>query len=156
MRRDKNDEKWQAAKKRCFELDKKRCLLCQCMTVKESLIYKQNLSGFSIITIDPAHHYPVSLRPDLMYNADENIFCLCRAHHEALDHMRDPITGDFCSPDVTENYWQRIIQQRKENLSQTHSLDSDIDKPFFESLDDDEQIITTDTNNFGELFYEDL
>lgn len=152
MRRDKNDEKWQEAKRRCYELDKSQCLLCQCMTVKEVILFEKNESGFSTSKIDPAHHLPVSLRPDLMYNADENIFCLCRAHHEALDHGRDPITGDFCTPDVTEKYWQRIIAKRKENLGQ-----STVELPsLFYDREEKSEAAKTSELSFDGLFYEDL
>lgn len=131
MRRDKNDEQWQATKSRCYELDNGQCLLCQCMTLKELEIFRSNLSGFSTSKIDPAHHYPVSLRPDLMYDADTNVFCLCRAHHEALDHGRDPVTGDYCTPDVTEKYWQRIIAQRERNL---HKSKTELPDFFYDDL----------------------
>lgn len=113
MRRDKNDEKWQECKQIVYDLDKSQCLLCQCMTVAESIAFTN--SG-PIITskIDPAHYKPVSLRPDIMYDPD-NVFCICRAHHERLDNCKNPITNEHCSKDVTESFWQRIIAKRKEN-----------------------------------------
>lgn len=152
MRRDKNDKKWQETKRRCYELDNSQCLLCQCMTVQEAMIFEKNKSGFSTSKIDPAHHYPVSLRPDLMYNADENVFCLCRSHHEALDHGRDPITGDFCTPDVTEKYWQRIIAKRKENLGQ-----KTVDLPdLFYSEGKENSEAGASELNFDGLFYDEL
>lgn len=153
MRRDKNDEKWQAAKQRCFELDKNQCLLCQCLTVKEALLFEQNQDGFSTSKIDPAHYKPVSLRPDLIYDADNNIYSLCRRMHERLDHGRDPVTGEYCTPDATEKYWQRIIAKRKENLSKTDNVDL---PEFFYNGETETNIKKDTTDHFDGFFYEEL
>lgn len=114
MRRDRNDEKWQECKRQVYELDKSQCLMCECMTVAESLAFAKSNPGATYI-IDPAHYRPVSLRPDIMYDVN-NVFCVCRAHHERLDNCKNPITGDFCTSNITESFWQRIIAKRKENL----------------------------------------
>ena len=115
-RRDKNDVKWQECKRKVYEMDKSQCLLCQCLTVKEAMISQKNPTGFSTTKIDPAHYKAASQHPELIYDPS-NVFCICRRHHEALDHGRDPVTGDYCTADVTESYWQRIIAKRKENLA---------------------------------------
>lgn len=113
MRRDKDDEKWQECKRIVYELDNSQCLMCQCMTVAESIAFA-NSNPMNTSKIDPAHYKPVSLRPDIMYDPN-NVFCVCRAHHDRLDNCKNPITGDFCTKAVTESFWQRIIKKREEN-----------------------------------------
>lgn len=150
-RRDKNDERWQECKRKVFELDKGQCLLCQCLTIKEAKIFAENLSGFSTTKIDPAHYRPVSQNIELMYDPN-NVFSLCRSMHEALDHGRDPVTNKYCTPDVTEQYWQRIIAKRKENLNQTEThLPEFFDGEKSEPVDPD---CNKDIKDL--LFYDDL
>lgn len=122
MRRDKNDKQWQDCKKEVYKRDKSSCLLCECLSVAENIKFQESNPEFSTYIIDPAHHLPVSLHPELMYNPD-NVFCLCRCHHERLDHCRNPVTGEICTSEVTEEFWQRIINKRKENLEKEHSKD---------------------------------
>lgn len=117
MRRDAKDKKWQDCKKQVYEMDKSQCLLCQCMTVAEAIQFK-NSNPINTSRIDPAHYKAVSLRMDLMYDP-QNVFCICREHHNRLDRNRNPITNELCTPEVTESFWQRIINKRKENLSTT-------------------------------------
>lgn len=115
MRRDKNDIKWQECKQKVKEMDKGRCLLCQSLSIQEALLFKKNLEGYSTTIIDPAHHLPVSQNIKLMYDPN-NVFSLCRQMHERIDHNKDPITGNSCSSEIIESYWQRIIKQREKNL----------------------------------------
>ena len=114
MRRDANDEQWQECKRQVYEMDKSQCLLCQCMTVAESIQFN-NSNPFNTSKIDPAHYKAVSQRMDLMYDPN-NVFCLCRCHHNRMDTSRNPITDEHCTSEVTESFWQRIIAKRKENL----------------------------------------
>ena len=115
MRRDKNDLKWQDCKNRVYEIDKNQCLLCQSLSVAEDLAYKESVKDQLVINkIDPAHHLPVSLRPDIMYKVS-NVFCLCRTHHTRLDSNQNPITGKYCSSEETKYWWSRIIKQREKN-----------------------------------------
>ena len=146
MRRDKNDEKWQECKRIVYNLDQSRCLLCKCLSVKEAMIFRNSNPEWSTTTIDPAHHYPVSLRPDLMYDPN-NVFCLCRAHHERIDHTRDPITGDFCDSKRTEYWWSRIIQERNKNTNK-------VELPTF--YDDEQNKTSEDSEVSNEFFYADI
>lgn len=113
-RRGKDDELWQECKRQVYEIDQSQCLLCQCMTVAEGITFAKS-NPYNTAKIDPAHHLPVSQRPDIMYDVN-NVFCICREHHNRLDNCRHPITGEVCNSEVTESYWQRIIAKRKENL----------------------------------------
>lgn len=121
MRRDKNDEEWQECKKKVYEMDKSQCLLCQCMTVQESLLFEKS-KPFNTSQIDPAHYKAVSQDIKLMYDPN-NVFCVCREHHNRLDRGFNPITNEHCTSDVTESFWQRIIQKRKDNLEGKNKVD---------------------------------
>lgn len=116
MRRDKNDLKWQECKRKVFELDKKQCLLCQALTVAEMLRFQKSNPEFSLDIIDPAHHIAVSRDTKVMYNVD-NVFSICRCHHERLDNCKDPITGKPCTKEDTDYWWSRIIKKRQDNLN---------------------------------------
>ena len=73
--------------------------------------------------------------------------------HERLDHGRDPVTGEYCTPDVTEKYWQRIIAKRKENLSKTDNVDL---PEFFYNGETETNIKKDITDHFDGFFYEEL
>lgn len=131
MRRDKNDSKWQACKQEVFKLDKGSCLLCENLSVAENIRFQKSIIPFGTLgVIDPAHHLPVSKRPDIMYDVN-NVFSLCRCHHERLDNGKNPITGDFCSQEDTEYWWQRIIKQRESNLEESKNFSF---TPFYSPL----------------------
>lgn len=115
MRRDKGDTKWQDCKSKVYTLDKSCCLLCQCMTVQESIIFSKS-NPENTTKIDPAHYKAVSQRQDLMYDPN-NVFCLCRTHHNRMDSNRNPITNESCSKEIIESFWQRIINKRQENIN---------------------------------------
>lgn len=114
MRRDKNDVQWQNCKDIVFNLDKSQCLLCQCLTVSESIVFQKS-NPENVLKIDPAHYKAVSQRQDLMYDPN-NVYCLCRSHHERMDNNRHPITNETCTKEVTESFWQRVIAKRQENV----------------------------------------
>ena len=119
MRRDKNDTKWQDCKRQVFEIDNHQCLLCQSLTVVENLEYQKSLQNTSVIQkVDPAHHLAVSTHPNLIYDVS-NVFTLCRTMHNRLDSNQNPITGEYCSSEEIEMYWQRVINQRDKNLSKS-------------------------------------
>lgn len=130
MRRDANDEAWQECKRKVYELDKSQCLLCQVMTVQEAMQFSAS-NPVNTSTIDPAHRIAVSQRMDLMYDVD-NVFCICRCHHNRLDTSRHPITNEHCTSDVTNLFWQRIAKQREENLKGNKKVK--IPEFFFEDL----------------------
>jgi 5-methylcytosine-specific restriction endonuclease McrA len=133
MRRDKNDEQWQEVKRKVFEIDKGQCLLCQDLTASEMELWKQSgTDGFSTTKTDPAHHHPVSLYAELMYDVD-NLYTLCRCHHERLDYMMHPLTGKHIQQDEVERWWQRIINRRKINQSE-HNVE--LPEMYYDSLDD--------------------
>lgn len=117
MRRDKNDIKWQECKKAVFEMDKKQCLLCQCLSIPESIRFQQSIPDTPTSIIDPAHRVAVSKNIKLMYDPN-NVFSICRCHHERLDNCKNPITGKPCSSEDIEYWWNRILKKRKENLEE--------------------------------------
>lgn len=115
MRRDKNDQKWQDCKRKVLEMDNNKCLLCECLTIPEAIRFQKSNPEFSTYTIDPAHHIAVSRSIKSMYDPN-NVFSICRCHHERLDHSKNPITGKPCNSEETEYWWKRIIKKREENL----------------------------------------
>lgn len=129
-RRGADDEEWQECKRKVQELDKGVCLLCSAMTVAESIVFN-NSKPYNTVKMDPAHHIAVSQRTDIMYDPN-NVFTLCREHHNRLDQGRNPITGDFCKKEETEKYWQRIIAKRNENVNGTPEVQL---PEFFEDFD---------------------
>lgn len=132
MRRDKNDIKWQECKKEVYKLDNCQCCLCKVMTVSEFLTQKQYVERRSLSintsTIDPAHHLAVSQRPDLMYDVN-NVYCLCRYHHDSLDNCRNPFNQDQITKEEVEQYWSRIIQTRQKPGNETVKIDSSFYEP---------------------------
>lgn len=120
MRRDKNDIAWQECKKQVFEKDQSTCCLCKVMTTAEYQLQKSYIQSkqvfANITTIDPAHHLAVSQRPDLMYDVD-NVYCLCRWHHDNLDRNKNPFDQEPITNECVEQFWSRIVESRKEKES---------------------------------------
>lgn len=111
-RRGSDDLEWQKAKKKVRELDNNSCCICKCLTYAEAIQMQDSCHGNgNFETIDPAHHYPVSIRPDLVYNTDE-IYCLCRFHHDRIDNYRDPVTNEIIGKEKHEEWWDRIKATR--------------------------------------------
>jgi hypothetical protein len=147
-RRSKDDEKWQAVKEQVQKLDKCQCLLCMNLSATEMKQFENSIRNFSTHIIDPAHYKAVSQRPDLIYDVN-NIYSLCRQMHERIDHCMDPVTGDFCDSQRTEYWWQRIIEQRRQNLEQAKLKSSS----FY--LGDLDTAVEPETKGDG-FFYEDF
>lgn len=106
MRRDKNDEKWQAVKKVVKKRDKNICQICKCLTRVEAEKSNKDALPITLNVIDPAHIYPVSLYPEIMYEAN-NIMCLCRHHHSLIDNYKDPVDGNSIDENQVFYWWWR-------------------------------------------------
>ena len=120
MRRDSNDKKWQKCKKKVFAEYGHTCQICKCLTSKE-MIETQKLSSLNLYSqIDPAHIYPVSVYPELMYNTD-NILPLCRHHHTLIDDYQDVVSGDHITENKVFYWWWRA------KYCQTDTYDENID-----------------------------
>lgn len=115
MRRDKNDEAWQACKKVVYQLDGNMCCLCKCMTfaeqAKQQAFFKKQGSTGNLSTIDPAHHIPVSSDISIMYDPN-NVYCMCRWHHHNLDNLMNPFDQSPMTQEEAEAYWQRAMNTR--------------------------------------------
>lgn len=136
MRRDKNDEKWQSVKKTVKKRDKNICQICRCLTGDEAIKSRKDAVLITFSIIDPAHIYPVSKYPEIMYEAD-NIMCLCRHHHSLIDNYKDPITGENIDENKVFYWWWRAknsitdkydeTQDYKELLKQKYKRKSSFD-----------------------------
>ena len=72
---------------------------------------KNSFSHFSHSIVNSPSISPVSIRPDLVYNTDE-IYCLCRFHHDRIDNYRDPVTDEIIGKEKHEEWWNRIKATR--------------------------------------------
>lgn len=107
MRRDSSDQKWKAVKDLVRKRDRNKDRILRVLTVKEALILQKNAPSVMLKKLDAAHIFPVSLYPDIMYD-DHNIVTLNRYSHEALDSLRDPITGLPLTYEERQEWWKRI------------------------------------------------
>ncbi len=106
MRRDKNDKKWQQAKKAVFNRDGKSCRLMKILSVSDAYVLKKN-AGAMLKVIQPAHIYPVSLNASIMYEP-ANIVALNAYSHQMLDNMKDPVSGKPISRSEVYVWWKKI------------------------------------------------
>jgi len=111
MRRGLEDEKWQEVKEKVYKRDK-TCRFLAIMTWAESKRIMKKAPAKLLNTLDPAHVFPVSLFPHLVYDV-ENVVLLCRYVHECLDSGKNPITGDSLTKEEHENLWMRIIGEAR-------------------------------------------
>jgi hypothetical protein len=96
MRRGKDDDLWQEVKTKTYVRDRGKCRLLQSSSYKETLFIsnlafqegKKTLMG----ALDPAHIYPVSLHPHLIYE-ELNIVWMNRFSHDLLEFKNSPYTG---------------------------------------------------------------
>lgn len=120
MRRDSNDKKWQECKKKVFKKYGHSCLICKCLNLKE-MIETKKLSSLNLYSrIDPAHIYPVSIYPEIMYD-ENNILPLCRHHHTLIDDYQDVVTGENIQENKVFYWWWRA------KFCQTSEYDESID-----------------------------
>lgn len=112
-RRDQNDQEWQKVKEIVAKRDKNFCRLCSILTSKEHLLFV-NSNPSQTARIDPAHCLPVSTHPAFCYKED-NIYSLCRAHHQRIDDFVSPVTGKECSSNRHYWYWWRVINKSTED-----------------------------------------
>ena len=106
MRRDKNDEQWQEAKKIVFARDS-HCRLIEVLSAREFLIL-QRKAGIILSRFDPEHVFGAGAYPKLIYDTD-NIVRLNRFSHTKLDNVCSPITGDCITYEERQSWWERII-----------------------------------------------
>jgi hypothetical protein len=106
--RDKNDKEWQDVRQFVYTRDNNRCRLCSILTYKEKLIFdKTHPSQWHL---DPAHVFPVSTYPSQVYNRN-NVYSLCRTHHERIDNYCSPVTGKQISINRHFWWWYRVINK---------------------------------------------
>jgi hypothetical protein len=112
MRRGADDIKWQDVKKRVYKRDDGHCQLFKILTLKESaelaaFALKEN-QRVLLYSTDPAHIFPVSLFPHLVYE-DLNIITLNRFAHDQFENHRSPLTGERLSEEEYNSFFSRMI-----------------------------------------------
>ena len=117
MRRGPDDIEWQKCKKEVARRDGGVCCFCKTMTPKERSLFFQSFGKADVPyhmsqLLDPAHRLTAGTNPDIMYDPD-NVFQLCRVHHDRLDTYRDPITDEYINKEKHDEYWERIANTRK-------------------------------------------
>lgn len=122
MRRDKNDERWQAVKEEVRSRDQSKDRIYRVLTMKEALLLRKKAPRCLLEKLDAAHIWPVSIYPDLMYDKN-NIVLLNRYSHENLDNMRDPVTGESLTYEERQAWWEKIAGAQWQKL--LNRLDSD-------------------------------
>ena len=120
MRRDKNDQEWQALKLRVFQRDG-GCQLMKILSPQKAMTLMREAKGMVQI-LDPAHVFGVGPFPHLCY-VDDNVVLLNRYSHDMLDSMHDPVTGKFIDRETRDRWWTLIVGEERfrklEALSQT-------------------------------------
>ena len=106
MRRDSSDLKWSECKRKVKERDGNVCQICKCLTGKEVKETKKHCSSYLFSVFDPAHIYPVSVYPNMMYD-ENNVMTLCRNHHTMIDDYRDPVYNYHIYENKVFYYWWR-------------------------------------------------
>ena len=106
MRRDSKDAAWAKVKRTIYSRDNDSCRLIKTLSVSDMMALKRN-AGQRIGVMQPAHIYPVSLMPEIMYEP-ENLITLNAYSHSMLDSMRDPITGKNISKSEVYKWWEKI------------------------------------------------
>lgn len=126
-RRDSKDLDWQNVKKKVRARDKNTDRILRILTAKDFLILKKLAPPLLLNTLDPAHVYPVSTHPQLVYNED-NLVLLNRYSHENLDSLRDPVWGKPISYEEMMLWWEKIAGKEQwgslQNQLNPPSLDS--------------------------------
>lgn len=115
--RDKNDTTWQKLRDEIYERDKSKCRFLSILTPVEMIQFKQS-GPRELNKIDPAHVFPVSTHPKMVYQAD-NIYCLNRTTHHRLDDYLSPLTGNECSKNRHFWWWWRIINKSTNKYNKT-------------------------------------
>ncbi len=106
-RRGPEDDEWQELKVRVKDRDRNQDRLIRILTVREVALLKRSAPPFLLIQLDPAHIYPVSTHPKLVYD-DDNVVLLNRWSHTNLDCMKCPLTGKPISCEERQKWWERI------------------------------------------------
>lgn len=106
-RRSSNDPEWQKCKEIVRSRDKGRCQFYKCLSAVEAYSIKAGTQH----EIDPAHIFPASHEPELIYNPD-NVISLERWVHRRMDDYKNPLNGD--NIDLNEHYywWYRIFMRK--------------------------------------------
>jgi len=108
LRRDKNDTNWQTLKKEVLKRDRTSCQLMKVLTAQEMGVLKHLAPPYLLKVLDPAHYYPVSTHPHLIYTK-ENVYTLNRYSHEHLDNCENPLTGEPITFEERDLWWKRLI-----------------------------------------------
>ena len=104
--RSKEDEQWQETKRLVSIRDKNMCVACRMLTPREYQAFMAS-RPIGIGMIQHAHIIPVGRDQGLTYDVD-NVVCLCAAHHDRIDSMRDLVTGKAMKRSDQEHWWERI------------------------------------------------
>lgn len=138
MRRDENDIEWQALKERIFKRDKS-CRLIKSLTYKENLMLStlaNKRKEFNLLTIiDPAHIYPVSLYPHLIYE-DLNVILLNRFAHNMLEKHTCPLTGKTLNKEEYELFFIKILGDYKFSFLKTWAKHPELYKIYKEKINE--------------------
>lgn len=111
-RRSADDQEWQQTKIDVHMRDKDQCRFCNCLSIPELKYSRKALHIYeSEPHCDCAHYHPVSTHPELVY-CRENVYCLCRSHHRAIDNFVDPLTGGPMDKNKQDYYWYRIMLKK--------------------------------------------
>ena len=107
MRRGADDQLWKTVRQRVRDRDSNTDRLLRIITVREAVLLSRTAPKIQLITLDPAHIYPASGYPGLIYE-ENNIVLLNRYSHENLDNSRHPIMGTPISKEEMMSWWERI------------------------------------------------
>lgn len=108
-RRGSDDPKWQKVKKQIALRDRDVDRILKVVSFQEALALKKNAPFAMLKKLDPAHIFPVSTHPHIMYDPD-NLMQLNRYSHTNLDNCKDPITGDSITREERQAWWARLAQ----------------------------------------------
>jgi hypothetical protein len=111
-RRSSSDPEWKKVKAAVDARDKRQCRLMMCVSISEM----KQLKIENEKTLDRAHIFSASSRPDLIYNP-LNIVTLTRFVHRRMDNFCSPITGENISLKEHYYWWWRIFSKSIEKYN---------------------------------------
>jgi hypothetical protein len=113
-RRSALDPEWKRVKAEIDRRDKRQCRLLLCLSITEA----KQLKYGSEKTLDRAHIFAASSRPDLIYNTN-NIVTLTRFIHRRMDNYQSPVSGENISLQEHYYWWWRILTKSIEKYNDT-------------------------------------
>jgi hypothetical protein len=111
-RRGSNDPKWKETKAAVDARDKRQCRLMMCLSITESKQLKVGTER----TLDRAHIFAASNRPDIIYNPN-NVVTLTRFVHRRMDNFQNPLNGDPIDRETHYYWWWRIFSRSIEKFN---------------------------------------